>query len=755
MSAPLPLDTDIIFLIAVPDWRPEEATPLQGFAPSLCENSWLIRAAAILPSNIYDPAPEGRDTFLARRIGGSDPVNWYPQSPRTLTSFPIPSFTPFTVLLLGSDDTPKDYEVWAQSAEVPPVIVAEKGGDLTYKELNLEGLQAALLRRCSLIPDTVNPDAVRAAQKAIESWQPMSERRLDYKVGGHGSVAPNLMALTTTGFVDLVYGPFEKINQGPQPYIDQIARTAHSIFDERAQVRQRDADRSFRRPPDLNLFAPAIYPDFFRARLPDSLQGPEKGRFRLARNALERQLGYSFDTRTHAQVEALFGANTMTSKGNKSEPQPHPLLIARKLELDLCTECIGALAASEISAVLRLPNDINRTSGMVRQFAAHHRSDNTNNQIKKRVQTFRNVQARLAQAFPKDFYGLIARSGEGIRVVSDAHLEWLDIDGLPLSIRKNLSRIPVTPGNLFVDLLGPKRPLRLIPENFADILVISALARDDPIRRFFDIAFEAFGEEWKDSINIKFVEVSSKDELISALNEFNGPLVIFDGHGSHSDGEPAYLHLMDSRVDVWELRGQIHRPPPIVILSACDTHAADRNHATAANGFLALGCRAVLGSVFPLLARDAATFAARLIYRVSTFVPAAVGLFGHALTWTEIVSGMLRMQLLTDFLRALETKELISKETYFDVHQKGNLAINGGHDDPFAEVANLLESAGVEKGVIKREMEAAVVMSSAISYLNIGRPETILLDTKERYEEHLQELSSVNGSSAKDVGVSH
>ena len=308
-------------------------------------------------------------------------------------------------------------------------------------------------------------------------------------------------------------------------------------------------------------------------------------------------------------------------------------------------------------------------------------------------------------------------------------------------VRKNVSRIPVTPGNLFVDQLTERPLIRFTPENFKEVLVISALKRDDPIKPFFEVAFDIFGKQWKDLLDVRFVEVSSEVQLVTALNDFSGALILFDGHGSHGTDEPGYLHLMDTPIDVWSLRGKLNRPPPIVVLSACDTHAADRNHATAANGFLALGTRAVLGSVFPLMAADAATFAARLLFRISSFVPTAVGMFGRSLNWTEVVSGMLKMQLLTDFLRRLEFKKIITPDVYVDVHQKGNMAINGGNEDPFTEISNLLRSRGVEETVIRRELEEAVANSSVISYLNIGRPETILLDTKERLEQHVQELS--------------
>ena len=91
-----------------------------------------------------------------------------------------------------------------------------------------------------------------------------------------------------------------------------------------------------------------------------------------------------------------------------------------------------------------------------------------------------------------------------------------------------------------------------------------------------------------------------EDGLVEALNNFQGVLAVFDGHGSHAPGQPGLLHLMDNPIDVWQLRNRVLRPPPIVVLSACDTHAADRNHATAGNGFLSLGSRAVLSTVFPI-----------------------------------------------------------------------------------------------------------------------------------------------------------
>jgi hypothetical protein len=194
---------------------------------------------------------------------------------------------------------------------------------------------------------------------------------------------------------------------------------------------------------------------------------------------------------------------------------------------------------------------------------------------------------------------------------------------------------------------------------------------------------------------------------------------------------------MDTPVDIWHLRGKIDRPPPIVMLSACDTHAADRNHATSANGFLSIGTRAVLGTIFPIDARTAAIFTTRLLYRVAEFIPSSVGVLGRALTWTEIVCGMLKMQFLTDFLRHLMSRKLITEEIYFDIHPKGNYAINSGHDNPFQAVFELLIVNGVDEAIARRELEVAVANSETISYLNMGRPETIMIGTEALIEGYL------------------
>ena len=734
------LDPRIFYVVIVPDGLPEQASIMQGFSPSLMQNAQLVHAATFLPSTIYDLTKDGHQTLISRRVAGQAPVNWFGQTPRAICAMPLPPFAPFTVILLGSGQNPRDYDEWAANCTVPPTIVAEKEGDLTYEQLNVESLRKRFLAVLDQMPPSIDVASIAEVRNWLENWQEVPDRDIGYHVGGHNSITPNLMVLASVGCRTVVDHEFDDTERGNEPYVDQIVKTSRSVLDLRAADGMREMHRIFRPTLDVNLYAPAIYPHFFDQSLPPHGSTEERRRFTLVREALQRQTGYNFFNASQSAKHALRNLDIKTGKPREEiPPHLHFLMALRRQELDVGTAAVAALAVSEFAPVIRLPNDVNRTAGLVRTFAEQYRARGVN--LRKRLQAFRHVQERMKTAVPKEFVEFIRGATVGVRVIADAHVEWLDIDGLPLCIRKDTARLPVTPGNLFIGEIGMKPPIMLTPNELQHVLVISALKRDDPIAPMFDLAFDQFGKLWKDKLKVEYADVSNADQLVDTINAFEGQILIFDGHGAHHNGQAAALYLKDEAIDVWSLRDRITRMPPIVLLSACDTHAADRNHATVGNGFLALGARAVLASVFPLYAPAAAVFIARLLYRISVFVEAAINLRQRSLTWLEIVAGMIRMQLLSDLNHALMKANFINEAIYQDVGSRGNMAINGEHADPFAEILKMYEENGVPKADLARIFEMQIANSSAISYLHLGRPETILIDLPERIELQFNEMA--------------
>lgn len=722
---------DITYIIPVEDGDPYKASLLQGFARSLMENAGIIGLINTLPSDIFELTPEGQKILLPRRMSGQAPVIWRAQSPRALKSTVTPPFVPFLVLFLGREHNIETYRDWINNHSFPLTVVAENGGTITYEEFSLEKLKEAFLNICDALEGQIKPDALEIARKHLRSWREPEERDPGYKVGGHNAVVPNLFALYAAGFRDTASGRFEKINEGIIPYVEIIVQTTRSVLTERERIGERAANQYFRRPPSVSLFAPAIYPHFHETSPANGPFSPEEQkRFLAVRRMLQRQDGYGFEASTQAQAQALLGAK----EGEKL--RPHPIMLERAAELRLATQCVGTLSASEVSAVIRLPNAVNRTFGQVRQFAQHYHAKHYTD--RKRRDEFRKVQSAVTASIPEEFFKFIEEAEDGIRLIADAHLEWMNVRGLPLCVQKDITRVPVTPGNLFIEQVLPKKYLHLTTSDFEEILILSALRDDDPISNFFEIALANFEPRFNKKIRVQTERIRNENDLVAALDSYNGSLVIFDGHGGHSKDKPAVLQLIEESIDIWQLQRKRPRVPPIVVLSACDTHAADRNHASTANGFLAIGARTVLGSVFPIDARDASSFIARLLYRIAEFVPASHKTFNQSLTWMEIMGGMIRMQLLTDFCRRLESKGLIDPETYEAVHLAGNMAINGGDEWPYETVVTELSNRGVDERRAWHELRSAMANSTAISYLQMGSPETIIVHPDEGFRDEAQ-----------------
>lgn len=738
------IDPQIRFLLSVPDWQPAEASPFQGFAISLCHKTGILRAIQRLPSDILELTPAWHSVRISRRMSGQAPISWYGQSPRALKFAPWPAHMPFTILVLGENEDPREYKEWLASSGDAITLVAANGGHLTYGHLTVEHLQSRFLEVCDLLKAMPDLEGVDAAKVAIQSWQPLAARSAPYTVGGHGTIAPNVAALVSCGFFGLGEKPFTQIHEGDGPYVDQIVRTTESIFDERAYHKKVLQDYIYPRQPDLNIFQPATYDLRAAVKFKPDLPKEERRDLQTVLQIIERQSGYGFKLTTEGQVRALTGVTPGSLRDGSAKPGTNLLMRIRQLEVWLATEAVACLASSEISSVIRPPNRLNLTRGVVRQFSQLYRADRP--QASKRAEMFRSVQQALSSGIPEELRRLIPRSTSGIRVIADAHLEWLDMDGIPLGLRYNVSRIPVTPGNLFIEILSSQPFTLLKPESFRNILVLSALPDTDRIAGIFKAAFDVFEEQWRDTLKIKFVAVTCEQELVDALNAFDGALVVFDGHGSHKPDDPAVLWVGKEPVNVWNLRGKVHRPPPIILLSACDTHAADRNHATVANGFLALGTRAVLGSVFPLHAVHAALFAARLLYRVAAYVPSAIKQFERSISWLEVVSGMLRMQASTDILRHLQGIGLLKEIDFERFHLLANRLNNGDSDDPFRDLQDYLIEYGIPEDRLAQEVHAAIAASSTISYLHLGRPETILINTEENLSQLLDVAAFANGS---------
>ena len=277
---------------------------------------------------------------------------------------------------------------------------------------------------------------------------------------------------------------------------------------------------------------------------------------------------------------------------------------------------------------------------------------------------------------------------------------------------------PARPSGL--SLIG-RREIR-----FALICVQCRLGIEIDLQGAGKVAFRRCGREGQ-RIDLKFASPKTVEQFVEAVASFNGPFLVIDSHAAHEDGDvPGGLIIDGAPFDVWSLAGKIPMPP-IVILSACDTHPFDRNHATVANGFLACGAIAVVATALPIRAPQAARFVMRLINRAVHYGDILNGM-GRAVPWTHIVGGVLRMELATDIIRTFHRKGHFDEKTRADLLLQTNMDLNPLKPSWYERMTErVLAACEPAPANFERELADIIAASDAIRYLHLGNPESIMI----------------------------
>jgi hypothetical protein len=190
------------------------------------------------------------------------------------------------------------------------------------------------------------------------------------------------------------------------------------------------------------------------------------------------------------------------------------------------------------------------------------------------------------------------------------------------------------------------------------------------------------------------------------------------------------------------MRGTV-RIPPIVLLSACDTHGLDASsHATVGNGFLALGARTVLATLLPVGGFASASFIARLVYRIADFLPAVLAAKKRVLNWTEVIAGMLRMLYASELLDVLVGPPAPAESPRRKIQTAANVDINSRDDNWYDTLLDrIAEHRGDPRERVESKARGVLARCEAIRYIQLGNPETILIDDGTIWNRVMEEYS--------------
>lgn len=711
----------ITSLLVMDDERLEQMTVYQGFGRGWEPLLWALHELVTLPATVLEPAwpMEG---LLRQRMGGANHQAWMPLMISALEQQMLDEVGFCVVIFTGTSESARRVSSWVSKQPRPVLHVSTQNvaGAVSPSRFGFQ----ALREHCSAIylghAVEISPDRAAAARAALDRWSPRETIPIQLDEVGHNCVTANHMVLRRA---------FRSLGE-PRPnwssieeddYTRVIVKSTRAVIGVRRSVPDREWSRLYIPYPAVVLTEPALF-RFAYGRGGKGSKLQPATLMMIRRMQQQTGLMHPIDRR---QMEMLAEADDEWKAAIRE----------RQVELATQTYGIGLMAAQSCSAVIRLRQGVNHVFQLFSEYARSIRADNPYAR-RKAPQLLRRAQDALARAVGSERIDLIKECGGPVKIVSDAPLELLPIDGLPLAMRYDTSRINATPGNLLMGQLISRLPVTILHDDLTHVLVISAFSPGDRLRDDMANAMAELETARPGRFKIDFVRVTTVDEFVDVLNETTATIMVFDGHGFQNRGDLAGgLWIGEQAVDIWSLRPRV-RVPPIIILSACDTQGLDApSHVTAGNSFIALGAVTVLSTLLPVGGAEGALLVYRLLLHLSDFVPAAIEAEGRAMSWTAIMAGALRLTMGKDLLDHLEGRGVLETKAARGVFQIALRAVVRGGPNWFDAVREAITaSSHAEPRVIDGEMQAGIAFSEAIRYVQLGNPERITVGSRELME---------------------
>lgn len=723
------MDTSIYYTLIHPDETPGDFSPFQGFSPGVLETFHLIKTILTLPPN-FSEAHSTRSQALTLRCLGWSRYQIIPLQLHTLRALPISINQPFWCLL-STDSTARSVANFIDTHTHPifHISTTEISGSYQADKVTRKDMYRHLSQTLAYIDSLQPTPQIRFMKRFSRKFKVWPIRAVESPLTGHNCTLPNELALRSLSYIGNTQNQLPEPSTPPnriEQYTKAVLLSAKAV-----QKLRNKSEEPSSYPTDYILALPSMY-RFIYVNLP-FFRKVDDGDMdvvaaRSAFRALKKQTGYNIDLDPNSTTHFI-------------TPTFQLMLQLRASELQSFTMALAGRAASELVNVIRLPLGMNKVHGELIDLGNCARGQSLRTTTARRAQKlarlFSDVSLKMSEALPVDFKPILDKPTGHIKLVSDTPLEWMQVRGAPLMLRHDVSRIPSTPGNVFAMQVLDSRILNLRPDDLKEVLVIRSFEKEDPILPIIERALSN-PIPGRMKLSIKIIDVHTEEDIVNELNNFEGCIVIFDCHGAHDQRQDVGAIMINGkRLEVWNLRGKV-RVPPIILLSACDTHPIDRSHASTANAFLMMGAKTVLATLLPINANYAALFIWRLLFRISECVPIVTDEMDRNIRWTHVVSGLIRRQYVYEV-----TKGLIRCGAPIDDEQAIEIGITvGNRIDPWREdwYETLIEELALKSGwsmeEVVRMIRQQVGFVDSLKYVQFGNPEQVVILSRTSAEQY-------------------
>lgn len=696
-------DMHVRYVLVVSDGESEEnATPFQGWNPVIGDRRFLdlVHLLACLPGSLSEIFMTQEELLIWRRTEVFKDVMAIGAQLLNVINFAADD--QITVFLFLPDQLKSVVETQMKPGRLTLLLSPDEcPGVLDTRSLS-DG------RYCSI--DDVLFELLSRREQPEKNLRERYKTHIDLPAL-HGIVVPNQILLESFGFT--LRGPegivLESHEQAVQLVTETLRSTLLALYGDHWQA------------GEIIVYAPAAKAFFynFKNNVWNQVfrQIKEKWKKKLIENMLFKNKSYS---------SAAVDMGNDVPSNPFDDPIFGSIMSWRQIEVYATSAAVGLLSNVENIPSVRLPNAINLHLGELRNLESlSKRADEKGKALLQRK--FLEFNNALRAEIGDDILKLMTGQGDACKLCSDVPLEWLYVGRLPLMISHQVSRIPMTPGNMLLQYAASSLPMRLPAQLVYQVLIIRSFKQDDRLRRHLETAVDAY--KISEKMTITLVDVQSEAEAIDALNGFAGGIVVFDCHGGHGGHEAGgWLQFGNERVNTWELAYRA-RIPPIVLLSACSTAPIGGSHVSVANGLLRSGARSVMGTFLDVGGAHSAVLVARILYRIDQFLTAVKEMHYEAISWRAMITGMLRMSYLTEVLYYFkDVEKIIDDDDWRDIHMEGSQGINHLNPNWYEDVlTRLAQRTGLDIETLSDKITADHPLMETMYYSQIGMPERLTI----------------------------
>lgn len=723
----------ITYFIPHPTQDLHEASPFGFYTPGLQRSDGMLMSACTLPADIREPFTD-RGTVLQFRLLRMVWPQVVPIGIRSLQALAAHGLHSLFRVMLTNDAALADtIDVLRFRDGVPFLHASAIAGPnrISPEALHADGLLTFV---DSVLVHLEKTPELRDFVEWMREAMPPSGRRRDVTLAmgssAHNVTLPNESALRAFGWVFRHQDPLVPDGRNPpepKDYVQRICSLSDLVNEKRSELMKKRM-----LPPSLGDWAHIV-----------TVPSIHWGHYKLWRERAERMTGSDLKG-AETMFEAAVRQTTYFDRLKAPEDTSHTdleksagyraLLASRAADQRCYTAGLSLLASATLTPVLRLEPKINQIRGHLRMLAISVRTRRAGSPQLKQSRLVRDLGGRMRELVDPAFLERIDRytasdTQLGLKLAAEVPLEWLPVFNLPLMLRYDVSRIPVLPGNLYLQHCV-RPPMFVSANQLTSILVVRTFQAEDPLKNVLESAVRGvLSKVAPQTLRVTFKDVETVEQLIAAINEYTGAILVFDGHGAYEDTHGVGTIVVGGRpIEVWDLQEQC-QVPPIVIFSACDTHPVDGSHGSSANAAFVLGAETVLGTLLPIDAASAAVFIGRLLLRVAEFIPIALEL-RTLLTWREVISGMIRMTYVSEVRRTLERQAgiLFPHGSHERIQFIANTAISERRINWFEHfVEAMAHELGRSETQIREDIARWASLTDALKYVQLGSPENIVI----------------------------